>query len=205
MDPFGSAMVVLPAVFDIFGFPRMVIDVGCGDGSWLRAAKHLGVATTVGIDREPLGELSSPACGIDRYQTADLRVLGLVRPEVFDLATTRKFDLTISVEVAEHLPERCADSFISYLCSLSYRIVFSAAPPGQGPYPPEGTSEDDAWRWHLNEQPPTYWDALFHGHGFIRDDTIGDAIRDDERVDPWYRENITLYWKPEFESLEAVG
>ena len=57
-----------------------------------------------------------------------------------------KFDLAITLEVAEHLSEIRADSFIDDLCALSDLILFSAAIPDQG------------GRHHINEQWQSYWE-----------------------------------------------
>lgn len=42
----------------------------------------------------------------------------------------KRFDLVISLEVAEHLPEKRAEGFIQDLCSLGDLVLFSAAVPG---------------------------------------------------------------------------
>lgn len=60
------------------------------------------------------------------------------------LSLGRKFDLCVSMEVAEHLPPSRADSFVADLVGLAPVVLFSAAVPEQG-----GTN-------HLNEQWPDY-------------------------------------------------
>ena len=45
----SSARVTLAMLFEIVQ-PRAVIDVGCGEGAWLRAASELGASTTLGIN-----------------------------------------------------------------------------------------------------------------------------------------------------------
>ncbi|MBP90346.1 MAG: hypothetical protein CMJ64_27180 [Planctomycetaceae bacterium] len=42
----------------------------------------------------------------------------------------RQFDLVESLEVAEHLPDGCAETFIDLLVAHGNRILFSAAVPG---------------------------------------------------------------------------
>jgi hypothetical protein len=64
--------------------------------------------------------------------------------------------LVICTEVAEHLPANVASQLVSHLVSLSDVILFTAATPGQG------------GRHHLNEQPHSYWVALFAQLGFTR-------------------------------------
>lgn len=66
----------------------------------------------------------------------------------------RRFDLAMSVEVAEHIPAEYADTLIRSLTSLSDVIVFSAALTGQGGI------------YHVNEQMPEYWAELFARYGY---------------------------------------
>ena len=47
------------------------------------------------------------------------------------LPDNRTFDVAISMEVAEHLPESSADPFVAVLTELSNCIVFTAAHPGR--------------------------------------------------------------------------
>ena len=44
----------------------------------------------------------------------------------------RKFDLVVSLEVAEHLPSECAETFVDSLTGLGPIVLFSAAIPHQG-------------------------------------------------------------------------
>jgi 2-polyprenyl-3-methyl-5-hydroxy-6-metoxy-1,4-benzoquinol methylase len=61
----------------------------------------------------------------------------------------RAFDLVISLEVAEHLPESAADAFIDSLVRHGDVILFSAAIPFQGGHR------------HINEQRRTGKTSLF--------------------------------------------
>ena len=65
----------------------------------------------------------------------------------------RKFDLVLSLEVAEHLPSECAEAFVESLVNLGPVILFSAAIPYQG-------GEN-----HVNEQWPEYWVGVLSGEG----------------------------------------
>lgn len=93
-----------------------------------------------------------------------------------------KFDLLISLEVAEHLTGDKASSFIDMLTRLSDRIVFSAAIPGQ-------TGEN-----HFNEQYPHYWVKLFADQGYV----VLDPFRKKywkSSVNWWYAQNMFLFIK----------
>ena len=148
-----------------------MVDVGCGTGAWLRAFVDRGVTDVVGIDSErvPLDLLRIDR---DRFRTADL-----AHPP----ATDRDFDLAVSLEVAEHLPEEAADRFVAFLCSLAPVVLFSAAIPGQ-----EGEV-------HLNEQWPSYWATRFAAHGFEPVDVLRPLLWDNEQVAWFYRQNLLIY------------
>lgn len=160
---------VVPLVMNIFK-PSSVLDVGCGTGTWLKAFEEAGVRDYLGVDS-------------DYVKREALKIpTDLFHP--FDLckawSLNRKFDLVISLEVAEHLPEDSADLFVTTLVNHGDTILFSAAIPGQG-----GQN-------HLNEQWPEYWQQKFAKHGFYFHDTIRPLIWNNEKVNWWYRQNIFI-------------
>jgi hypothetical protein len=111
-----------------------------------------------------------------------------IPPERFipaDLAKPLKvedrYDLAVSLEVAEHLDPRAGGQLIITLTSLAPLVLFSAAAPGQG-----GIG-------HVNEQWPRYWRSLFEARGFKMLDILRPLIREDRRVAWWYRQNIALF------------
>lgn len=165
-----SAAVILPVVFGLVDCAS-VVDVGCGVGSWLRAAAELGVEDCLGIDGHwvPVDRLAIPA---DRFRTHDLR-------EPLDLG--RSFDLAICVEVAEHLPPAAAATLVTTLTRLAPVVLFSAAVPDQG---------GDG---HINEQWPGYWAELFATRGYAAHDRVRLPVWHDDRADWWYRQNVLLY------------
>lgn len=184
MDPYASALATLPVVFARFGVePKSVIDVGCGNGEWLRAARELGVERTVGVDRGP-----EPQEFPGVYMQVDLE------KDVF-IASHQDYDLAICLEVAEHLQPKTALRLVVSLSSLAPVILFSAAQPGQGPYPPpDATSEEWAsGSWHINEQTPQYWGLEFRRLGY--EQHVLHDIKNDQRIDPWYRGNCRLLIK----------
>lgn len=162
----AAARVVLPLVFAQIR-PSSILDIGCGTGAWLEASRSLGASITKGIDRY------SP----EHVPSAGIQAQDLASP--LDLA--RRFDLVISLEVAEHLPETAAATFVDSLCRHSDAVLFSAAIPGQG-----GVD-------HVNEQWQTYWAAQFDERGYFPHDIVRPAVWNDQRVPIWYRQNILLY------------
>jgi SAM-dependent methyltransferase len=154
------------AVLDALPFPvRSAIDIGCGVGEW-----NNGIPDYVGVDyRVHKEDLLIP---VDRFLECDLNR---------DMPSLdRKFDLCLCLEVAEHLHVSRAEVLVEMLCSLSDRVLFSAAIPHQG-----GVG-------HVNEQWQSYWAALFNKNGFGASKKQPD-VRHCEQVELWYRQNIVLY------------
>jgi len=150
--------------------PSSVLDVGCGTGTWLKAFEEMGVSDYAGVDGDYV-KRENLKIAENRFHPIDLR-------KTWSL--DRKFDLVVSLEVAEHLPETSADLFVEALASHGETILFSAAIPGQG-----GQN-------HLNEQWPAYWQQKFLKHGFYFHDLIRPLIWNNENVHWWYRQNIFL-------------
>jgi SAM-dependent methyltransferase len=164
-----AAKQVVPLIMDRVG-PTSVLDVGCGIGTWLKVFEENGIKDYVGLDGEYVDK-SLLKIPIANFQPADLRK---------EWRLNRKFDLVMSLEVAEHLPEGSADLFVKLLTEHGDSIVFSAAIPHQG-----GQN-------HLNEQWPLYWQQKFERLGFYFHDVIRPVIWDNPQVDWWYKQNIFL-------------
>ena len=165
----NSARRILPIVFDAV-HPKTVVDVGCGVGTWLDVARSLGASTT-GFEGEWVKSLPPTYPGLD-IRAADLEQ---------SLRLDQRFDLAISMEVAEHLSPARADSFVADLVALAPNVLFSAAVPGQG-----GNN-------HINEQWQSYWAERFATHGYGPRDIVRPKVRDDRGVAYWYRQNAVLY------------
>lgn len=166
-----SAEIVAPILLELFP-SRSVVDVGCGVGGWLDAFGRLGVERLLGVDG-------------DYVDRAQLRI----DPALFTAADLTqpfragRFDLALSLEVAEHLAEDHAETFVDTLTGLSDRVVFSAAIPGQG-----GTH-------HVNERWPEYWRGLFARRGYRVFDCIRPRIWSLDGVNGVYRQNLLAFVK----------
>ncbi len=155
--------------------PKTVVDVGCGTGALLEALRRNG-CQVFGL------EYSDTALRYCHMRGLDVRKFNL---EKDTLSTDRTFDVVISMEVAEHLPEKIAGRYVDLLARLSSVIVFTAAPPGQG------------GRDHVNEQPPSYWISKFQALGFTYDKGLSEQWRENWRdravVAFWYYQNLLIF------------
>ena len=174
-----SAAEVVPIVRALFPEAQRVIDVGCGTGAWGLAMSRHGIPQVLGID----GAYALPGPdGID-FRAVDLNE---------NLPDLGVFDLAICLEVAEHLPQERAESFIADLAALAPAVLFSAASCGQG-----GTD-------HKNEQWLSFWIELFDKQGFECLDMVRPLIRYNEQVAWFYRQNMVLMLrKPVAEKFKA--
>lgn len=165
-----SAEVMVPLVLQLLPL-RSVVDVGCGDGTWLAVFQKLGVEEILGIDGDYVDRdlLQIPE---DRFQSFDL-----TKP--FDLGCT--FDLAISLEVGEHLPIDCAQVFVESLTRLAPVVLFSAAIPFQN-----GVR-------HINEQWPDKWAKLFKDRGYLPVDFIRKRVWGNDSVEWYYAQNTLLF------------
>jgi hypothetical protein len=165
-----SANEVLNIFFNVYK-PKSVIDIGCGLGTWLSVCANKGIEDILGIDGDYVDKKRlyiSPKKFISKDITNKIKL-------------DRKFDLLISLEVAEHLQFERAKSFVDDLVNLSDVIMFSAALPYQG-----GTN-------HINENWPQFWSNLFHDHGYQLVDFFRPNIWDNQNIAFWYRQNTFLF------------
>lgn len=153
--------------------PKSVVDVGCGRGAWLKAFKEAGAKKVVGYD----GNWNSQEQMIDKnilFYPVDLNLP--IKGE-----SDCKFDLAISLEVAEHLEINSSSSFVDTLVNLSDVVLFSAAYTKQG-----GTN-------HINEQPHSYWANIFQIRDYIPFDLFRPIVWGDAEIPYWYQQNTFLY------------
>lgn len=169
-----SAREVLTSLFDLLP-PASVLDVGCGLGAWLEVTKERGVGDVLGVDG-PWIEQQRVRLASNEFQRHDLE-----RP--LDLG--RRFDLVISLEVAQHLHPECAESFVDSLVRHGDVVLFSAAVPGQG------------GNGHVNEQLQHYWAGLFGKHDYVPVDAVRPRVWLNRNVSWWLQQNTVLYVRRE--------
>ena len=165
-----AARRVVPIVTDLL-HPASVIDVGCGRGGWLSVFRENGVESIQGVDGDY----------VDRSRllipSSSFRSIDLAGPFQIE----GKYDLAVSLEVAEHIAAANADRLVEQLVGCAPFVLFSAAIPNQG-----GTH-------HVNERMPAYWHRRFAQHGYVALDPVRPKILSDRSVEYWYRQNILLY------------
>jgi SAM-dependent methyltransferase len=166
----SSAQVIVPRVMEWFS-PSSVIDLGCGMGEWLATFQATGVTEIQGVDGDY----------VDRNQLAIPEFAFKTHNFIEPYSGNRRYDLAMSVEVAEHLDPEHGTSLVHSLTELSDIVLFSAAAPHQ------------PGRHHVNCQWPVYWSRLFSERGHVAIDAIRPQIWSDSRVDWWYRQNLLLY------------
>ena len=173
---YRSAKIILPILFKYYK-PNSIIDVGCGIGTWLKAASELGVNKFIGIDGNEIEE---------NFLLVSRKYIKIDNLETHKNANNEKYDLAISIEVAEHLHNNCSFDFIKTLTSYSDVILFSAAIPYQ-----EGEH-------HINCQPPQFWVDIFKKYGYDCYDFRNDLMNMWEKINPCYSQNILLFAKEKY-------
>lgn len=166
-----SAEIVLPFIMEALPAVHSAVDIGCGQGAWLSVLKKKGVGEIHGVD----GEWVKDGLVIPH------KSFRAVNMESGNIEFDKRYDLAISLEVAEHLPPEAAANFVRSLVRASDFVLFSAAIPFQG-----GTN-------HINEQWPDYWSDLFLKHEYVVLDFVRGQIWNNEKVSGCYRQNILLY------------
>lgn len=171
-DTIYSANTILSILFAYIPGVQSAIDIGCGVGTWLSVLQKKGVKHIQGLDGSWVNQdlLVIPR---DSFNQVDL--------DREEIRLSQRYDLAISLEVAEHLPVNRAEEFVSSLTALSDHVLFSAAIPFQG-----GVN-------HLNEQWQHYWVEKFEALNYHVHDLIRPKIWNDHRIPFWYRQNILVF------------
>jgi hypothetical protein len=164
-----TAKILVPLIIEIVK-PSSIIDVGCGDGTWLREFELHGVNHVLGLD----GNYVMGSLKIDKknFLSCDLNTPPKIKT---------KFDLAVSLEVAEHLLESSSANFVEYLTHLSDLILFSAAIPYQ-------TGDN-----HINLHWQSFWASLFEQRNFLPVTIFRSKIWNNPSIPFFYKQNMILY------------
>lgn len=167
-----SPKEIVPELIKLLN-PKSVVDFGCGLGTFLYCFKQEGVKDVLGLDglwanKDMLFKYLSP----NEFKECNLED---------SIKLEKKFDLVISLEVAEHLSEKSADTFVQNLIGAGDLIVFGASIPYQ-----EGQN-------HINEQWLDYWEQKFLDQGYKMIDVLRPIFWDNPNVFWWYKQNMVLF------------
>jgi SAM-dependent methyltransferase len=173
----GSAARFVDIILNYYQ-PRSIVDIGCGAGIYLNEFSRRGIQDLLGVD-------GSPAAKEEFLLNKDMLA-------IFDLADeymiSKKYDLCLCLEVAEHLEEDAANTLLKTLTKASDNIIFSAAIPGQGPRS----------IGHINEQPHEYWIEKFKRSGFVYSQSQTEKMREEMKaanVVWWIVNNLMIFIK----------
>ena len=169
-----SANAILSILLEQIPKVQSAVDIGCGVGTWLSVLKDKGIGEIKGLDGEWVNQnlLEIPK---ECFASVDLGKM--------PIQLSQKYDLAISLEVAEHLSPDLNDGLVSSLAGLSDCVLFSAAIPFQG------------GRRHVNEQWQHYWAEKFGAAGYEVYDIIRPRIWTDRHIQFPYRQNILFFSK----------
>lgn len=153
--------------------PKRIADIGSGCGVYSHAFRELG-AEVLAIDGvSPPPEYSFPG---------EVHVRDLTEPVENSWGA---FDLTLCLEVAEHIAEENVGVFLANIAKFSDLLIFSAAPPFQG------------GEHHVNERPKRYWRERLAGTGFSynrpRTGVLSETFKRDKPQLMWMCQQISVY------------
>jgi predicted O-methyltransferase YrrM len=168
--------------------PRSFLEFGSGLG-------HLASAVAARLPLEPSYCIEPE---VEVVLPAD-RQLHLLNVDIFrnpaPSVLNQKFDLVLSIEVAEHVERERHEELFDFLVARAGRfVVFSGARPGQGGH------------GHVAERPETEWQGEFESRGLIFDQALTLRARnycDKKNIN--HRRNILVFRVPEtWRDLEAL-
>jgi len=134
-------------MFNLFR-PNVVYDVGCSLGSYLKEFKNNG-CEVIGYDKYL--DIARPYCDIGIVN--DLVKHDAVSP----IQVTKQSELTLCIELAEHIAPSYSADLIRNICEISNKdIVFVASGVGE-----KGSG-------HINCRDRNFWIAMFGSFGFSR-------------------------------------
>jgi|GEM_PF-3507801 len=182
VNSYKTARAFLGHLFSVFP-AHSVVDFGCGVGAWLKAALDLGANSAVGYEGEWVRERA-----IDPRIEFVFGNLNQIPP------MQRRFELSMSVEVAEHIEPRSSEQFVVRLTEAADVVVFAAAMLRQ---------QGDG---HINCRYHSFWADLFRQRGYRLIDFFRNRFWYEvaEGIEPWYVQNTFLYVKEDSPLLDKI-
>lgn len=170
----SSAELIVPYILQLFPNTRSIVDFGGAIGIWAKEFINCGITDVHVIDGNWVKkeQLEIPESCFETFDFSKQKY-----------EPTRKYDIAMSLEVAEHISPERADLFVQSLIESSDVIIFSAAIPAQGGV------------MHINEQPQSYWKKKFEKYGYKAIDPIRTEFQNNFMVQTHYRQNILVYVK----------
>jgi SAM-dependent methyltransferase len=151
----GVYDLLAKSISDVF-HPRVLVDVGCGNGGISAAFIRQGCKEVFAFDGS-----------LDAVKIA--RGRGLTQVQQLDFIKAQEIpahgDLCICCEVAEHIPEKHAAHLCRLLSKPAPTLVFTAAPPGQGGH------------LHVNLKPRSWWVELMRQNEMIYNEQAVERVR----------------------------
>jgi SAM-dependent methyltransferase len=169
-----------------------VVDIGCGHGLALHGFARVKPALALrGFDSSVTALERARARGlvVDRID-----VVALSAREIAALvAQIGQVDLTLCLEVAEHLPSWHSGKLLDLL-TCGRRLIFSAAHPNQG------------GRLHVNERHASYWIERLERRGFQIDPSDAGFRQELAKLSlpPWYAQNARVFVRHESRTDENL-
>lgn len=169
------APTTVEGILNLFPEIKSVADFGCGTGVYVLEFEKRGI-TAEGFEYSDVA----------RKMARELLKLEL---NFFDLKTFtnfgRTFDLSISLEVAEHLTAELGDRLVDICCQHAPFVIFSAAHLGQ------------SGQGHIKLQPKSYWIERFANRSFRFNKSKTDQLERHLRANLirgfWLADNIGVY------------
>lgn len=161
-------------IVKMFKSSKSIVDIGCGNGGYTKNFIDNGLMCT-GYDGSPLTpEITGGLCSVkDFSQPVDIG----------------KFELVLSLEVGEHIPERYEQVFIDNLCKTAKKFIcLSWGVVGQG-----GLG-------HVNCRNNDYVIAQMAKRGFIFDIDRSEALRSVSTF-PWFKNTVMVFDKKGITSI----
>jgi hypothetical protein len=161
------------ALVDVLQDMQSIVDFGCGDASYIRYLNQRLNIETKAFDGNP--NVKKITNGVGEQQ--DLAV-------PFELS--RKFDVVMSLEVAEHIPKQFEHVYIDNLIRHTNKyVIISWAVPGQG------------GKGHVNEQPNQYVIDLFERLNFMYLQELSYTLRNCITDCNWFKNTLFIFEKNE--------